>query len=95
MIVPLHDIFQTAGISQVDGWRVMTYTVTPRRKTNNGYAPGYWASLWKPGSGIVGANYGSYPYDTNNSGLGLLIAVDENVMDNGFEASILVSRQLN
>jgi hypothetical protein len=73
----------------------MTYTVTPRRKTNAGYSVGYWASLWKSGTGIVGENYGSYPYDSNNSSLGLLIAVDENVMDNGFEASILVSRHLN
>lgn len=95
LIIPLSDIFTVAGIGPTDGWRVMNYNVTPRRWTNNGYSVGYWASLWKPVSGIVGANIGSYPYDTNNINLGLLIAVDENAMDDGFEAGIIVSRKLN
>ena len=47
VFIPLFTIFAAAGISEssASDWRIMNYQVTPRRQTNSGYAPGYWASL--------------------------------------------------
>ncbi len=100
VFIPLETIFHAAGISTspTDGWRIMNYHVTPRKQTNAGYAPGYWASLWRPGTGenkgLVAMNYGSWSY-SDFTDTCLVVAADENSLSYGFEASIIVSKPLN